>query len=234
MEKQSIEQFLFTNSVNLDLDPILLLMNMAVAMLISLAISFHFLKLGSVFSNKTQLARLFPFITLTTVLVISVVKSSLALSLGLVGALSIVRFRTPIKEPEELVYLFLCIGSGLGFGAGLIIETTIAVIFILSVTGLAKFMDWQRQTSGMIFHVELPHEGNEGFPIQEISAVITSHVGSFRLKKMESDGSDAESSATFLLNLESPEQLAALSKDLHAKYPRITTSFFDQNELLIP
>lgn len=51
---------------------------------------------------------------------------------------------------------------------------------------------------------------------------------------MESDGSDAESSAIFLLNLESPEQIAALSKDLHAKYPRITTSFFDQNELLIP
>ena len=122
MEKQSIEQFLFTNSVNLDLDPILLLMNMAVAMLISLAISFHFLKLGSVFSNKTQLARLFPFITLTTVLVISVVKSSLALSLGLVGALSIVRFRTPIKEPEELVYLFLRNTQGMPFGIRVNIE----------------------------------------------------------------------------------------------------------------
>ena len=43
---------------------------------------------------------------ITTTIVITIVKSSLALSLGLVGALSIVRFRAAIKEPEELVYLF--------------------------------------------------------------------------------------------------------------------------------
>ena len=54
---------------------------------------------------------------MTTLLVIAVVKSSLALSLGLVGALSIVRFRTPIKEPEELAYIFLAIALGLCLGA---------------------------------------------------------------------------------------------------------------------
>ena len=48
---------------------------------------------------------------------ITIVKSSLALSLGLVGALSIVRFRTAIKEPEELSYAFLSIAIGLGLGA---------------------------------------------------------------------------------------------------------------------
>ena len=42
----------------------------------------------------------------------------MALSLGLVGALSIVRFRAAIKEPEELVYLFLIISTGLGCGSG--------------------------------------------------------------------------------------------------------------------
>jgi len=60
-----------------------------------------------------------------------VVKSSLALSLGLVGALSIVRFRTPIKEPEELVYLFLAISIGLGYAAGHTILTTTLVTSIL-------------------------------------------------------------------------------------------------------
>ncbi|HIL79776.1 MAG TPA: DUF4956 domain-containing protein [Myxococcales bacterium] len=47
-----------------------------------------------------------------------VIKSLLALSLGLVGALSVVRFLTPTKESEELVYLFLAIALGLGLGAG--------------------------------------------------------------------------------------------------------------------
>ena len=63
--------------------------------------------------------------------VILIVKSSLALSLGLVGALSIVRFRTPIKEPEELIYLFLAIAIGLGFGAGQIVPSGIISIAIL-------------------------------------------------------------------------------------------------------
>ena len=47
-----------------------------------------------------------------------IVKNSIALSLGLVGALSIVRFRAAIKEPEELTYLFLVIATGLGTGSG--------------------------------------------------------------------------------------------------------------------
>jgi len=60
-----------------------------------------------------------------------IVKSSLALSLGLVGALSIVRFRAAIKEPEELVYLFLIIAIGLGCGANQLTITIIGIIFAL-------------------------------------------------------------------------------------------------------
>jgi len=68
-------------------------------------------------ASADSIARVFPLLTLVTIAVIAVVKSSLALSLGLVGALSIVRFRAAIKDPEELVYLFLCIGVGLALGA---------------------------------------------------------------------------------------------------------------------
>ena len=62
------------------------------------------------------MGRFIPLAIITT-LVITVIKFSLALSLGLVGALSIVRFRAAIKEPEELVYLFFIIGIGLANGA---------------------------------------------------------------------------------------------------------------------
>ena len=60
-----------------------------------------------------------------------IVISSLALSLGLVGALSIVRFRAAIKEPEELVYLFFIIAIGLGCGANQLIITTVGILFAL-------------------------------------------------------------------------------------------------------
>jgi len=68
-------------------------------------------------SDTDSISRTFPLLLMVTAAVISVVKSSLALSLGLVGALSIVRFRAAIKDPEELVYLFLCIAVGLALGA---------------------------------------------------------------------------------------------------------------------
>ena len=72
------------------------------------------------------------------ILVILIVKSSLALSLGLVGALSIVRFRTPIKEPEDLVYLFLSIGIGIGFGAFQVISTLLIFFIIIIFIWLRK------------------------------------------------------------------------------------------------
>ncbi len=92
---------------------------------------------GSSPSDSDSITRVFPLLTLVTIGVISVVKSSLALSLGLVGALSIVRFRAAIKEPEELVYLFLCIGVGLALGAGLpllgVVMALVATVFIVGM-----------------------------------------------------------------------------------------------------
>ena len=82
-------------------------------------------------SSKHHISSIIPTLSLVTFLIILIVKSSLALSLGLIGALSIVRFRTPIKEPEELGYLFLTIAVGLGFGAGFQIITILITFVIL-------------------------------------------------------------------------------------------------------
>lgn len=59
-------------------------------------------------------------LSLVTTLVIMAVTSNVVLSLGMVGALSIVRFRTAIKEPMEIVFLFWAIASGIVIGAGMI------------------------------------------------------------------------------------------------------------------
>ena len=85
---------------------------------------------GSTLSNRRVFSKNFILIALTTMLVITIVKSSLALSLGLVGALSIVRFRSAIKEPEELAYLFLTICVGLGMGANQVMVTVVAFSII--------------------------------------------------------------------------------------------------------
>jgi hypothetical protein len=68
-----------------------LLLNLIVAVILSMIVRWHFKRFGSTLSNRDEFAQVFPFVSLTVVLIIMVVKSSLALSLGLVGALSIVR-----------------------------------------------------------------------------------------------------------------------------------------------
>ena len=97
------------------------LLNMIIGLVLSIALKYHYRKYSIVLSNKEEFSQVFPFIVLTILFIITIVKSSLALSLGLVGALSIVRFRTPIKEPEELAYLFVAISIGLGLGANQIL-----------------------------------------------------------------------------------------------------------------
>lgn len=59
-------------------------------------------------------------LSMVTTLVIMAVTSNVVLSLGMVGALSIVRFRTAIKEPMEIVFLFWSIAAGIVIGAGMI------------------------------------------------------------------------------------------------------------------
>ena len=92
-------------------------------------IKIFYKKFSTTLSNRDEFSKNFILLGIATCIVITIVKNSLALSLGLVGALSIVRFRAAIKEPEELVYLFLVIATGLGGGAGQL-KITIAGITI--------------------------------------------------------------------------------------------------------
>lgn len=72
---------------------------------------------GVMYSEPFNLSLL--LLTLLTTFIILAVTSNVVLSLGMVGALSIVRFRTAIKDPLDLVFLFWAIGGGIVLGAGL-------------------------------------------------------------------------------------------------------------------
>ena len=109
------------------------LLNALIGALLSWLVSMYYKRFGSSVSNRSQFANNFILLALTTMLIITIVKSSIALSLGLVGALSIVRFRAAIKEPEELIYLFLVIAIGLGMGADQAAITIVAFVLIMSI-----------------------------------------------------------------------------------------------------
>jgi len=107
------------------------LINILVAALLSLLLRAFYVRYGTTVANREKFANNFVPLSLATMIVITVVQASLALSLGLVGALSIVRFRAAIKEPEELVYLFLTIAIGLVTGANKPFLAIISIVLVL-------------------------------------------------------------------------------------------------------
>jgi hypothetical protein len=123
--------FFYNNNIEISYQGFVL--SLICAAILSFLVQLFYLKYSSSLSNKQEFSKNFVVLGITTTIVIMIVKSSLALSLGLVGALSIVRFRAAIKEPEELVYLFLIISIGLGCGANQLAITVIGIIFSLII-----------------------------------------------------------------------------------------------------
>jgi len=96
-------------------------------------------------SDPDGITRTFPLLMVITTAVIGIVKSSLAMSIGFAGALALIRFRAAIKEPEELVYLFLCVAVGLAFGAEV---PLLALLLLVAASVLAGGLQLQRRRGG--------------------------------------------------------------------------------------
>ena len=134
MDKQlldkSLENFFLNSNIEINFG------NFFIAILLSLILAYFvkltYIKVGRALNDKEYFSDTFIPLAIITTLVITVIKFSLALSLGLVGALSIVRFRAAIKEPEELVYLFFIISIGLANGANQFLLSILSTIIILT------------------------------------------------------------------------------------------------------
>ena len=121
----------FLESVT-EFSPIDTLIGLLFALMIGLFIFVIYKKTFSGIMYSTGFAMSLVGLSLVTTLVIMAVTSNVVLSLGMVGALSIVRFRAAIKEPMEIVFLFWALAAGIVIGAGMI---PLAVIgsFIIGV-----------------------------------------------------------------------------------------------------
>ena len=96
------------------------ILGMAIAVVIGLYIFMIYKKTLSGIMYSSSFALTLVGLSLVTTLVIMAVTSNVVLSLGMVGALSIVRFRAAIKEPVEIVFLFWALAAGIVIGAGMI------------------------------------------------------------------------------------------------------------------
>jgi len=136
---------------------------MAVSLVSSLAIAYLYLYFYSTRATGSQVHRAFPLLGLSITAIFICIQFSLPLSLGLLGALSIVRFRTPIKEPEEIGFIMLVIAVSIATATFRL--TFVAVILVVAVVAL--FVQrvahaLRSSTSDGTIVVSLPAEADEG------------------------------------------------------------------------
>jgi hypothetical protein len=173
------------------------LINILITIILSYIIGLVYSKYGNSLSNRKKLMQTFVLISVTVMLVISIVKSSLALSLGLVGALSIVRFRTAIKEPEELVYFFVAIALGLGMGANQrIVTLTGAIVIILYI--VIQNMNSVRHAVQQNLIVTIANTSDKGLDENVILELLRNHCSKIELRRLD----DINNSTELSLNVE--------------------------------
>ena len=166
-------------------------------------------------SNKDYFSKNFVVLGIATCIVITIVKSSLALSLGLVGALSIVRFRAAIKEPEELVYLFLVITTGLGLGANQVKITVLGVLIAITVIIVFSFFSKKKVKSLDLNVFQLSFVMNKEISDQVFSRVLLTLNKNCKEIDFISMSSDKnESSIHFEISPNSIKSVSAINKEL--------------------
>lgn len=218
---QTFQQFLATQSVEV---PVLgFIINFLLAALLAYLLNKIYVKYGTSISNRRLFASNFILITTTTMLIITIVKSSLALSLGLVGALSIVRFRAAIKEPEELAYLFLSIAFGLGFGADQRVITIISFILITIIL-VAKNIFRQKEENENLYLTISSSSPDTGM-LEEVTQVLKNNCSSLHLKRYDSSSESLE--ASYIIEFENVAQLNTCEKALKKISKSLTISFLD-------
>ena len=221
------ERYIQEFTENIPFDEFLLNI-IVVAILVSLLRLFY-IRFGNSLSNRKTFAANFLPLALATLLVIMIVKSSIALSLGLVGALSIVRFRAAIKDPEELTYLFFVIGLGLAGGANQPILAIVSFLVIITLMFINKAITQKiafKNENKM--YVNIQTDQND---LNKITKILTDILPYVELKRMDTleQGLDL----SYVCKTESIDQLEQLKNNLTALSTQTRLSIIDQPDLII-
>ncbi|MBD3329405.1 DUF4956 domain-containing protein [Candidatus Dojkabacteria bacterium] len=194
----------------------------------SLILSLVYIKFGTALSNRKAFARNFIMLSMTTMMIISVIKSSLALSLGLVGSLSIIRFRSAIKEPEELAFIFLSISLGVGFGAGQRYVTLLfffILVLIIVIKGVINMIQNKKIRHNL--YLNISSELKDKVTIQAIGGILEKYCSEIKMKRLDENEQSVDS--LWLINIDRLQDLHEAKEAIRNLDPNVNISYFDDN-----
>ncbi len=224
MDKWNLfQRFLITE--NAQISVVDFLINAGIILVLSFILEFTYSHCAKSLSGRKAFAANFFLIAFTTMLIISIVKSSLALSLGLVGALSIVRFRSAIKEPEELAYLFFTISIGLGMGANQRIITVVGAFVLLIIIWAKHFSS--KKTRQQNLYLTVSGSGAEKPALKNIDEMVQQIFKASKLVRYDETSELIE--AAFWVEIKNTENLQSFKNKLSEINPEIRISFVENN-----
>ena len=211
----------FINDASFEIPMLDFIIALIVAGILSILLGLVYNTYGNVLSNRKYFSKNFFLITETTVLIITVVKSSLALSLGLVGALSIIRFRAAIKEPEELGYLFLAIAIGLGCGANQILISVVSFCVISIVIMIINRESISNVTPNSSL-LSIISSDNK-IELEKVVNIVTENSQECSLKRFDQNDQSAE--MIFTVYITDIENLKIIEEKILLLSPKIELSY---------
>ena len=228
--RQQLENFFINQNIDINIG------NFIFAILLSLILAYliktTYIKVSSSLNDKEHFSETFIPLAIITTLVITVVKFSLALSLGLVGALSIVRFRAAIKEPEELVYLFFIIAIGLANGANQFLVSILATVITISILYFRKLYNDKIKVNNItasstnILQIQIKKGSNN---LEEIINQLKNKVEYIKLKSLSSDEELAQYNFWFDINKKEFSSFIKKIEEISSKNKNVSIQIYSRS-----
>lgn len=191
-----------------------------------IVIRYFFLRFGDSMSSKIGFGNSILISTISVAGLIAIVKSSLALSLGLVGALSVIRFRTAVKEPYNLAFILFSFCVAIAIGASyfrfafFLLITGCLTIYFLNKKSRKNFSEDSLGGLDNI-SVELPADAN----LKDIYCIFEKYLSTFFVKAI-SEKKDGTICLTIKASIHDIYSLEGIRKDIRNKYSDNSFAFY--------
>ncbi len=185
-----MEDLLFKSEFYEDINYVRFIIGIILLILLSKTLQYVYRKYSDSPTNRKAFSSIFVLFSISIFLIVTTIKSSLALSLGMVGALSIIRFRTAIKEPEQLIYFLGITGVAIAIAAEKEALALIVVfVFVVSAVFNKKSNKNQQvpNVKYLLISLQLSEENNDIDIISELMKIDS--TGNLKCKNFyEDDG----------------------------------------------
>lgn len=170
------------------------------------------------------------FMSMITAVVMLAIGNNLATAFGLVGAMSIIRFRTAVKDPQDIVFVFFALAIGLAAGVGMFMVAIAGTVVIGSVVALTSGTDFgvlNRRSFLLQLTYDAPQQNGQAVYLPILQKYCKRH----NLVNAKSDAAGDTLNLTFFVKLRDNDQVEAFTRELGgADQVRNVNLFYDQEQ----